>query len=269
MLRIFICVKQVPDAAAVEIDPETNTLKREGVESVVNPLDWYAVEEALRIKATLPSEPIETVAITMGPPQAADALREVLAVGIDRAVLVSDRAFAGADTWATSYALAKAMAAVGDPWLILTGKQAIDGDTAQVGPEIAVHLDLPQAMFVRRIRSVTKDFAIVERLTDNGCDVLKVKLPAVMSVLKDINEPRKKNLFDLKRGMSAEIPALTAKGISADLTQIGLDGSPTRVVEIFSPDSARVCRRYGGTPETSSGDLDSGVSAVIQLLQTE
>ena len=147
-MHIVVCIKQVPDTADVKIDPKTNTLIREGVVSIINPFDMYAIEESLRLKEKLGGK---VTAITMGPPQAENALREAIAMGVDAGILVSDRAFAGSDTWATSYTLALALKKIGDYGVILCGKQASDGDTAQVGPGIAAHLDLPQITYVRKI----------------------------------------------------------------------------------------------------------------------
>ncbi len=150
-MKVVVCIKQVPDTTNVRINPETNTLIREGVESICNPFDEYALEEALRIKERLEGEPVTTIAVTMGPPQAEAVLRQALAMGLDEAILLSDRAFAGSDTWATSYALSRMIDKIGDVDIVLCGKQAIDGDTAQVGPGIAVHLGYPQITFVKNI----------------------------------------------------------------------------------------------------------------------
>jgi electron transfer flavoprotein beta subunit len=255
-VKIVVCVKQVPDTTRVEIDPETKTLVREGVESVLNPLDTFAVEEALRIRERLGGE---VTALTLGPRQAERMLREALALGVDHAVLVSGREFAGSDTWATSYALACAIRRLGGFDLVLCGKQAVDGDTGHVGPEIAAHLGLPQATYVRAVKEITSDHALVERLTDEGSEVLRLPLPAVMTVLKDANEPRLPNLADLFRGRFADVPALDAKAIDADLNEIGLDGSLTRVIEIFTPSQERAGRIH-------EDDLDAGLKDAVDLL---
>jgi electron transfer flavoprotein beta subunit len=258
-MRIAVCVKQVPDTTRVEIDPKTNTLVREGVESVLNPLDAFAVEEALRIREKLGGA---VTALTMGPLQAERMLREVLALGVDEAVLVTGREFAGSDTWATSYALARAILSLGRFDLILCGKQAIDGDTAQVGPELAAHLGLPQATYVRRIREIAQDHAVVESLTDCGYQVLRLPLPALMSVVKEINEPRLPNLEDLYRGRFATVKKLGSKDIAADLREIGLEGSPTRVVRIFPHSPARKGKLF-------EDNLEAGIEAVTRRLELE
>jgi len=257
-LKIIVCVKQVPDTTRVEIDPQTKTLVREGVESVLNPLDAFAVEEALRVRDLLGGT---VTALTLGPPQAERMLREVMALGVDEAVLVSGREFAGSDTWATSYALARAIEALGGADLILCGKQAVDGDTAHVGPELAVHLRLPQATYVRRLREITAQHAVVECLTDDGHEVLRVPLPAVMTVVKDLNEPRLPNLEDLCRGRFADIRVLGSADIGADPREIGLEGSPTRVVEIFAPTTERAGRIHE--------DVDAGIASVVEFLDEE
>ena len=258
-MRVVVCVKQVPDTTRVAIDPETKTLVREGVASVLNPLDSYAVEEALRVRERLGGT---VTALTLGPPQAEGMLRQVMALGVDEAVLVSGQEFAGSDTWSTSYALARAIRSLAGAGLILCGKQAVDGDTAHVGPELAVHLGLPQATCVRAVREIAPDHAVVERLTDSGHEVLRMPLPAVLTVVKDLNEPRLPNLEDLCRGRFAPVSALGWEEIGADPAEIGLEGSPTRVVEIFSPRTERRGRIY-------EDDTDAGVDEAVRLLDEE
>ncbi|MFP4027677.1 MAG: electron transfer flavoprotein subunit beta/FixA family protein [Candidatus Brocadiia bacterium] len=258
-MKIIVCVKQVPDTTKVEIDPETKTLVRKGVESVLNPLDTFAVEEALRLRDQHGGS---VTALSLGPPQAEQMLRETLAFGVDEAALVSGREFAGSDTWATSYALARATEHLGDFDLILCGKQAIDGDTAHVGPEMAVHLGLPQLTYVRRIHSIENKTLVAERLTDRGYQTVSVPLPAVLTVVKDLNEPRLPNLADLHRGRFARINPMGADPINADLSQIGLDGSPTRVVHIFAPDTHRAGRMF-------EENIDEGMEEVADLLEQE
>ena len=256
-MKIIVCIKQVPDTTRVEIDPKTNTLIREGVESILNPLDTFAVEAALSIRDRLGGT---AVALTMGPPQADRILREAIALGVDEGALVSGREFAGSDTWSTSYALARAIEALGPCDLILCGKQAIDGDTGQVGPELAVHLGMPQATYVRRFREVSPTSIVVERLTDRGFEVLRVPLPAVVTVVKELNEPRLPNLLDLHRGRFAELKRLDCKAIKADPEEIGLEGSPTRVVRIFSPESRRGGRLY-------ERDVDAGIEEIVRFIE--
>ncbi|HBI14136.1 MAG TPA: electron transfer flavoprotein subunit beta [Desulfobulbaceae bacterium] len=231
-MDIIVCIKQVPDTKDVRLDPETNTMAREGVESIMNPFDRHALEEAVRIKENLGGT---VTALSMGPPQAEAVLREAISCGADGGVLVSDRAFAGADTWATSYTLAKAMVTLGNFDLVLCGKQAIDGDTAQVGPGLATQLSLPYLTCVQKIRTIGDSGLVAERMMDDGYDVVQLPLPALLTVVKDINEPRVPSLKGKMRAKKAEIRVLRAADIHADEKCIGLAGSPTKVVSVFSP----------------------------------
>ena len=233
-MKIVVCIKQVPGTTEVKINPETNTLVREGIPNEVNPFDLYAVEEALRLKERLGGAAV--VAVSMGPPQAADALREAMAMGVDEAILLSDRAFAGADTLATAYTLAEAVKKIGDVSLILCGKQAIDGDTAQVGPEIAENLGWPHATYIRKINEIGEREIVVERMTDDGYERLSLSLPALLTVVKEINEPRLPGIKGQMRAKKAVIPVWTAAGLGADLKRLGLNGSPTQVRKIFYPE---------------------------------
>lgn len=232
-MDMIVCIKQVPDTTEVKIDPVKGTLIREGVPSIVNPFDKNAVEAALQIRE---KQGGKVTVITMGPPQAIDALRECLAMGADEAYLLSDRAFAGADTWATSYTLAKAIEKIGKYDLIFCGKQAIDGDTAQVGPGIAEHLKLPQVTYVQKIVEVKEDSLIVERAIEGGYEVIQVGLPAVIAVEKSINEPRFPTMMGTMKAHKKQVPTWSGEdiGASADLT--GLNGSPTQVKRVFAPE---------------------------------
>ena len=256
-MNIIVCIKQVPDTTDIRIDPETNTLMREGVESIVNPFDMYSIEEALRIRE---SHGGSVTAISMGPPQAEAALREAIAMGVDEGILISDRAFAGSDTWATSYTLAEAIRKRGDVDLVLCGKQASDGDTAQVGPGIAVHLDLPQITYVRKIEEIEEKRIVAERLLETGFEVIESELPAVLTVVKEINEPRLPSLKGKMKARKAEIATWTAEDIGADRAKIGLDGSPTKVVRIFTPEP-----RKGG--EMLEGEPEEQVAALVERLK--
>ena len=249
-MKILVLIKQVPDTTDVKIDPKTNTLKREGVQSIINPFDMYAIEEAIRVKEKLGEG--EVVVISMGPPQAAEALKEAISMGCDSAILLSDRKFAGSDTWATSYTLSQAIRKTGDYCLIFCGKQASDGDTAQVGPGISTHLDIPQVTYVKKIEKIDRKTAVVHRMTEEGFDIVEVPLPAVLTVVKEINEPRLPSLKGKMKAKKAEIPVWTAETISCDESRIGLDGSPTRVVKIFTPpprEGGRVLK--GEVPEVA------------------
>jgi len=184
-MKIIVLVKQVPNTTDVKIDPETNTLKREGVESCINPFDMYAIEEGIRVRERMGEG--EVVVISMGPPQAEEALREAISMGCDRAILLSDRKFAGSDTWATSYTISQAVRKIDDYGLILCGKQASDGDTAQVGPGVSMHMNVPQVTYVKKIEKIDKSGATVERMTEEGFEIIETPLPAVLSVVKEIN----------------------------------------------------------------------------------
>ncbi|PKM88635.1 MAG: electron transfer flavoprotein subunit beta [Firmicutes bacterium HGW-Firmicutes-12] len=232
-MKIVVCVKQVPDTNDVKIDPKTGTLIRDGVPSIINPDDKNAIEEALVLKKEKGA--VVTV-LCMGPPQADFALREALGMGADEAILLSDRAFAGADTWATSYALSMAIKKVGDYDLIFCGRQAIDGDTAQVGPELAEIMDIPQVTYVRKIVSIDNKTAVVERAMEDGYEVIEVKMPAVLTAVKELNVPRYPtasgivDAFDVK-----EVKLWTAADIQADPERLGLKGSYTQVKRTFAP----------------------------------
>lgn len=244
-MHIIVCIKQVPNTADVKIDPSTNTLIREGVESIVNPFDMYAIEEGVRLRERLGGK---VTVISMGPMQAESALKEAISMGVDDAVLLSDRAFAGSDTLATSYTLATAIKKLAPYDLIICGKQASDGDTAQVGPGIAVHLDLPQITYVRKIEEIKPSdpngkggYIRVERLVEEGYEVIESTLPALITVVKEINEPRLPSLKGKIRASKMTIPVWNATYIQADPERIGLRGSPTVVSKIFSPP-----KRFGG-----------------------
>ena len=231
-MNIIVCIKQVPDTTEVKIDPVTNTLIRQGVPSIVNPFDKNAVEAALQLKGKHGGT---VTVISMGPPQAQEALKECLAMGADSAVLISDRAFGGADTLATSYALAAAIRKLGQYDLIICGKQAIDGDTAQVGPETAEHLGIAQVTYVAKME-LTGDTMTVEREHEDGYEVIEVKLPALVSVIKSAEyEPRFPSVKGTMKANRTEIPVWTAADVQADEERIGLKGSPTKVSKIFSP----------------------------------
>ncbi|WP_371380475.1 electron transfer flavoprotein subunit beta [Sporomusa aerivorans] len=231
-MEIIVCVKQVPDTTEIKIDPVTNTLIRQGVPSIVNPFDKNALEAALQLKAQYGGN---VTVVSMGPPQAKEALKECLAMGADKAILVSDRAFGGADTLATSYTLAAAIRKLDKYDIILCGKQAIDGDTAQVGPEIAEHLGIAHVTFVAKI-AVEGHTAKVEREHEEGYEVLAVKLPALITVIKTLNyEPRYPTVKGSMKANRAEIAVWTAADLCVAETQLGLKGSPTQVRRIFTP----------------------------------
>jgi len=258
-MKIAVCIKQVPDTTSVRIDPVTNTLIREGVESVVNPFDSYAIEEAVRLKE---QHNAETCAITMGPPQAVNILKDAIALGIDSVIHLTDRAFAGSDTLATSRVLAGAIRKMDDVDLIICGKQASDGDTAQVGPGIAVVLGIPEITYVKKVVRIdveTKTIE-VERLTEEGTEVIKSTLPCSITVVKEINTPRLPSFKGLMKAKKAEITVWNCKDLGLEDFEVGLKGSPTQVVKIFSPPS-----RKGG--EVLSEDSDENLDKLFASLE--
>lgn len=255
-MKIFVCVKQVPDAKEVRLDPETNTLAREGVESIMNPYDQHALEEAVRLKEAHGGE---VIAITMGPPQAEEILRLAISCGADEGVLVSDRAFAGADTWATAYTLEKAIRSLGGGDLILCGKQAIDGDTAQVGPGLAIRMEIPFIACIQKVRSCTDNTIVVERMMDDGYDVVQAPLPSLLTVVKDLNEPRVPSLKGKMKAKKAHIKMLTAAEIGAEPSCIGLPGSPTQVAKVFPPEAR-------GEGSVLTGTIDEQIDQLVEKL---
>lgn len=259
-MHFVVCIKQVPDTTDVRIDPKTNTLMREGVESIINPFDVYAIEEGIRLKEKHGGT---VTVLTMGPPQAEAALREALAMGADNAVLVSDRAFAGSDTWATSYTLAMALRKMDDVTLVLCGKQASDGDTAQVGPGIATHLDWPQITYVRKIEELSDDKVVAERLLENGYESIESCLPCLLTVVKEINEPRLPSLKGKMRAKKAEVAQWNAATIEAASEKLGLDGSPTKVVRIFTPEPRAGGQMLEGEPEEICRELTEKLKDVV------
>jgi electron transfer flavoprotein beta subunit len=251
-MHIVVCIKQVPDAKNVRIDPDTHTLVRQGVESIINPFDLFAVEAALQIKDGMNAR---ITVMTMGPPQAEEALREVLSRGVDDAVLLSDRAFAGSDTWATSTTLAAAVKKLGNVDLIFCGKQAVDGDTAQVGPETATMLDIPYATFVKKIEKLDDRHLKITRQTDEGMEVWKVPLPALITVIKEVGEPRMPSLRHKMRAKKAEIVVWKASDLGLDSEKVGLSGSYTQVVRVFSPPRRGNRILIEGSPEEQAEQL--------------
>lgn len=244
-MKVIVAIKQVPDTAEVKINPATNTLIRDGVPSIINPFDRYALEEAVRIKERLGGS---VTVLSMGPEQVQEALREAISLGADEAILLSDRAFAGSDTLATSYALAKAIAKIGDFDLLLFGKQAIDGDTGQVGPEVAEVLGLPHITLVRKIVELGDGRARVERLVESGWELLETPLPALFTVVKEINEPRVPSVKGMLRAKKVMITVWKAQDLGVEPGRIGLAGSPTRVAKIYTPVFDREAEILTGTP---------------------
>lgn len=244
-MNIIVCIKQVPDTAEIKINPETNTLMREGVPSIINPFDLHAIEAALQIKEQFGGK---VTVLTMGPPQAEASLREAVSMGADDAVLLSDKAFAGSDTWATSYTLAKAIEKLGAD-IIFCGKQAIDGDTAQVGPETAEFLNIPHISYIRKIEEVKEGYIRVQRLMDEGYDIVESSSPLLLTVVKELNTPRMPSLRGKMAAKKAVIRTMGMTDIGADENSLGLKGSPTRVLNIFAPEIKADRRMIEGTPE--------------------
>lgn len=231
-MNIVICVKQVPGTTEVKMNKETNTIIREGVESIINPFDTYAVEEGLRIREKSGGK---VTVLSMGIPSVAELLKDTIALGADDAVLLSDRAFAGSDTLATAYALSMGVKKIGDVDLIICGKQATDGDTAQVGPSLAEKLGLPHTTYVRKIEEITDNSIRCQRMTEDGFEIIEMPLPAVITVVKEINEPRLPSIKGMMRAKKAVINVWNADDICADKNLCGLKGSPTQVVKTFVP----------------------------------
>ncbi|MEK7308609.1 MAG: electron transfer flavoprotein subunit beta/FixA family protein [Nitrospirota bacterium] len=250
-MNIIVCIKQVPDTAEIKINPETNTLMREGVPSIINPFDLHALEAGLQIRDKLGGK---VTVLTMGPPQAESSLREAISIGADDAVLLTDRAFAGSDTWATSYTLAKAIKKLGAD-IVFCGKQAIDGDTAQVGPETAEFLNIPHIAYVRKIEEVRNDYIRVQRLMDEGYDIVESSIPVLLTVVKELNEPRMPSLKGKMAAKKAEIKKMSAAQIEAEQNNLGLKGSPTQVKNIFAPQAKSEKMMLEGTPEEQADAL--------------
>ncbi|MCI8646423.1 MAG: electron transfer flavoprotein subunit beta/FixA family protein [Firmicutes bacterium] len=231
-MKIIVCVKQVPNTNEIKINPETGTLIRDGVESILNHDDANALEQALAIKDENPNT--QVTVLTMGPPQAKEMLQECIAMGADDAVLLSDRALGGSDTWATSNALAAGINKIGAFDLIFAGRQAIDGDTAQVGPQIAEKLGIPQVTYVKDF-SLEKDAVKVKRALEDGYEHLRVKLPCVLTAIKELNTPRYMSIRGILKGAGADIKVWSAEDIGVDKETVGLQASPTNVFRSFTP----------------------------------
>ncbi len=256
-MKSIVCVKRVPDPAQAKIDKKTKTIIREGVENLTNPFDIYGIEEAVRLKEANGGE---SVALSMGPTQNEETLKEAISMGVDKGVLVSDKALAGSDTYVTSSVLGSAIEKIGEYDLIICGREALDGDTGQVGPGIAEKLGIPHVSFVRKIREISKDKIIVERMTEDGYQVIEANLPALITVVKGINEPRVPSLRGLMKAKKAEITVWDTNDLSLDPLKCGLKGSPTQVINQFSPEVVREADMIKGEP-------DEQVSILIEKLQ--
>ncbi len=253
-METIVMIKQVPDTTEVKIDPETGNLIREGVESIINPDDRNAIEAALQIREKLGGS---VTVVSMGPPQAIDAITEALGLGVDRGVLLSDGCFAGADTWATSFTLGKAVEKINDYDLIICGHQAIDGDTAQVGPQLAEYLDLPQITYVTGIEKITENLIVARRSLEDGYERMECPLPALITVMKELNEPRFPRFDKLLDACqeTAPIEIWNAADLGVKAYQVGLQGSLTSVVETFAPKFRRKGEILEGAPQEVVGTL--------------
>lgn len=260
-MRIVVPVKQVPETDAVKMDEATGTMIRDGVEAIVNPLDLYAIEIAIRLREAHGGE---VVAVSMGPPKAVAAVKEAVAMGCDSGVLISDKAFAGSDTWATSYVLAEAIKTLGECQFVICGERATDGDTGQVGPGIAAWLDLPVATYVSRIESVAAGSCRVHRLVEDGYEVLDVTTPAVLTVVKEVAPPRLPTLRGKQKARKMDVPILGPADLDVKPEYLGLNGSPTRVVRISRPRVARECRKVVANDEKS---IEQAADELVTLLR--
>lgn len=251
-MKILVCAKQVPNTNEVKIDPVKGTLIREGVESILNPDDANALEAALTIKDHI--EGTTVTVISMGPPQAKEMLNECLAMGADNAVLLSDRAFGGADTWATSNTIAAALRKIGDYDIIFAGRQAIDGDTAQVGPQIAERLDIPQITYVQDIK-IDGRKVVVQRQLEDGYEVIEAQLPVMLTCIKELNNPRYMTVEGIYDAYASEIPVWGLADLPLDETKVGLKASPTKVFRSFTPAPKGKGVVWKGSPKELTGKL--------------
>ncbi len=261
-MKIAVLVKQVPETDSLTLDPETGTVVRSEDSSIVNPLDLYALEAALRIKDADPETSI--LALSMGPPQAETALREALAMGCDEAVLVTGREFGGSDTWATSRALSAALSKLGGFDLILCGEKATDGDTGQVGPEVAAFLDLPVLTYVGSLSlSSSRKEAQAQRIVEDGSQVLRCRLPMVMSFCKAIGEPRLPLLSGKRRAKAAQLRSFGLADLGLTAEETGAKGSPTKVVKVDRP---RLSREATFMDARTEEGMDKACDALIALM---
>jgi electron transfer flavoprotein beta subunit len=256
-MNIVVCIKQVPGTTEIKIDPQTNSLVREGVESIINPFDCYALEEAVRLRERCGGK---VTVISMGPPQAEEALRETISLGADETILLSDRAFAGSDTWATAYVLSRAMARIADYDVIICGRQTLDGDTGQVGPGLSEMLGIPFVAYVSRVEEIRDGYIRVQRMVEEGYETIEMALPAVITVVKEINVPRLPSLRGSMKAKIAQIPVWSAGDIEVEEDKAGIAGSPTRVVKVFFPRRER-------KSEMLDGSVEEQVDNLIELLE--
>ena len=258
-MNVIVLVKQVPNTTDVKLDPKTGNLIREGIESIINPDDLHAIEAAVGIKEKTGGE---VTALSMGPAQAIDALSEAMGMGVDKSVLLTDRAFSGADTWATSFTLGKAIKKIGKYDIVICGRQAIDGDTAQIGPQVAEYLGIPQVSYVFEIETVKKNYMIVKRRIENGFERIRTSIPALLTIIGEMNEPRYPVVRDLLDacGEKAPIEVWNAGDIGVKTEEVGLEGSLTNVIRTFSPKTKR-------ETEMLDGETKEQVEALVGRLR--
>ncbi|MBW2988935.1 electron transfer flavoprotein subunit beta/FixA family protein [Candidatus Woesearchaeota archaeon] len=256
-MKIIVCIKQVPDTNKVKINPKTGTLVREGVKAIMNPEDKHALIEAVRIKK---DHGAKVAALSMGPPQAEDVLREALALGADEAILLCDRAFAGSDTWATANAIGAAVRSIGDCSLLLFGRQAIDGDTAQVGPQVAEFLNMPQITYARKIE-IIGDKVRVERQMEDGYEIIESKMPCLITCMEELNKMEYPSLGGIREAyMEKKVNVLGMKDIGADSSTVGLLSSPTSVKRSFTPPPK-------GSGQMIKGSAKEAADKIVSLLK--
>ena len=260
-MHFVVCLKQVPDTSEVRIDPNTNTLMRKGVPSIINPYDAHALEEAIHLKEKLGGK---VTIVTMGPPQAKEALKKAMSFGADRAILLSDRAFGGSDSLATAYILSLAIQKIHETEpvdIVFTGKEAIDGDTAQTGPGIAQRLGFPPLTYAIKIKELTNSTVTVERKTESGRQIVRAQLPALITVEKELNDLRYATLPNMMKAAAYEPEMWNFESLPFDVTQMGLKGSPTSVSRIFAPPG-----RIGGEIMDGMKDPAATAASVVQKL---
>lgn len=251
-MNIIVCVKQVPGTTEVKMNKETNTIIREGIESIINPFDTFAIEEALKIKDKVNGK---VTALSMGIPNTSTLLKQAMSLGVDEAFLLSDRAFAGADSLATAYTLSMGIKYINDYNLIICGKQATDGDTAQVGPSLAGKLNIPYITYVSEIEELKDGYIRCKRLIENGYEIIESTLPALITVVEDLNVPRLPSIKNLRESINKEVTILSANDINADTKLTGLNGSPTQVVKTFIPEYDITSEVIEGSPEKQADEL--------------
>ena len=251
-MNVVVCIKQVPAKIKIVIDPKTGTLASGGVDRAINPPDLYALEEGIRIKEKTKGK---VTVLTMGPAKADESLKEAIGYGADEAILLSDPAFEGSDTWATSHILAKAIKKIGQFDLVLCGKQSIDGETGQVGPQLSESLGVPFVSLVNKIEELGQGSMKVMRMSDEGHQLIEMMLPGVISVVKEINVPRIPSLRGLMAAKKAKVPVWNAQELGIDPATVGSAGSPTRVVKVFFPQRPGKSEMLQGSPESQVEQL--------------